>query len=402
MSSFDIDLLRKEVVEIKETIAGAKQKGRTLSEADTERLIIYPILKALGYHHLEVWQRERDSTTGTFPDYTLLDGTPYLWFIEAKRLDLPLNDREAMQAVAYATNHGAKWAILSNGRTWYFYLAHLQKPLTEKRVFQIDDLFADDSGEAVDCLALLSRTSMTSDGLEAAWTTKQLNMIVRSELFTPSSQVRQTLERRAKEEIGAYITDGDIGRVINALVALKSDERDTHPPSNQGVTDDEVGVGSPSASPIPSLSSTPTPSELSESSPLPLGDWKTMYDLRRDPSLTEGRSPVRVLLGESDIQSVKSWSDVSQKIVGFLGGEYGLPPLPMAFQGRSKRYFLNTQPVRADGESMRSVRDIVVSGQKVYIDTNLSAPNHVGSLYSLLKAVNAPFDAVHVEVTPEA
>ncbi len=136
----------------------AKADGLHLNEANTEHKIIDPLLPLLGYSPLQISKRGHDSVANNFPDYTLLPNTPHKWFLEAKRLDLPLQEKEVTQAIGYASSQGAEWAVLTNGRTWDVYKAHLQKPLREKRVMHIADLFSD--ADAIAQLLLLSRQSI--------------------------------------------------------------------------------------------------------------------------------------------------------------------------------------------------------------------------------------------------
>ncbi len=120
-----LNALNEKVASIQATLAEAKTAGWDLNEAQTELIIIDPILTTLGYAPLEIYKRGHDATTNKFPDYTLLPQHPRKWFLEVKRLDLPLLDGEAAQAVNYANNQGAEWAVLTNGRKWYVYQAHL-------------------------------------------------------------------------------------------------------------------------------------------------------------------------------------------------------------------------------------------------------------------------------------
>ena len=383
MDAPEIVLLRQKIVEISALLTQAAQNGRGINEADTEHIIIDPLLSALGYSPLEIKKRRHDGVTRTFPDYTLLDGSSHRWFLEAKELDLPLQDREATQAVGYAINQGAAWAILTNGRAWYFYLAHLQKPLNEKRVFQIDDIFAD-FDKSVALLRFLARASMMQDGLtqkyNAEQTQAQINALVRRELTTPGSVTRKALRKAAGIENGTPVSEAMIGDVLQSLL------------TGSVVTTPAVPAAPPQNTAPPVLVAPLVPT-----SP-PAGVWRTLAELRRDLSLTTGRKPAHVRLGDADVKEIKSWSELAQCIVQFIGETCGLPSLPFALKGTGKKYFLNTQPLRADGQPMITKAQTTVSGQVVFIDTNRSASNTVSALVELLTATAAPLDAVVVEI----
>ena len=212
------EALAEEIKSIKATLEEAKNAGQHFNEAQTEFIVIDPLLKCLGYGPLEVSKREHDSVTKKFPDYTLLPGKSQKWFLEAKKFDLNLQDGEAEQAVNYANNQGAEWAILTNGRKWYIYNAHLPKALPEKRVMQIDDLFADDT--AVQKLMLLSKPSILNNALREAWIFQQLSAIINNQLTTAHSEVRQVIRRLANASIKSTVTDETIEKVVMAQTSL--------------------------------------------------------------------------------------------------------------------------------------------------------------------------------------
>ena len=386
--------LREEITAIGTQLSQAKENGRVLNEAETELYVVNPLLKVLGYTNLAaIAKQSHNKIAKTYPDYTLLPNTPHEWFLEVKRLDLPLQDGEAAQAVSYASNQGASWAVLTNGRAWYFYLAHLKKPLNEKRVFQIDDLFAVTNDAAADRLGLLSLSSMTSGGLDKAWADKQLHALLRRELWTPQSSTRKSLRRLAAQETGSTVSDTVIGQVLQTLFAAANAPQDDVPQNEAPLPMPAAATASNAPPVLPSNTPAATPS-------LPPGDWKTLDELRRDATLTTHRKPVRVLLGGVEVQAVKSWSEVAQRIVQFLGETYGLPPLPFAFKDKSKKYLLNTEPIRADGKKMFSTASATVSGQTVFVDTHESAASMANLLFILLSAVNVSLDAVRVEISP--
>ena len=204
--------IEEKLQEIKTTLERAKEGGHSINEALTEYYVVDPLLNVLGYAPWEVIKRGHDGVANNFPDYTLLPNTPHKWFLEAKKLDLHLQDGEAAQAVNYANNQGAEWAVLTNGRSWYIYNAHLPKPLTEKRVMQINDLFSD--ADAVGKLLLLSRQSMQNTGLTVAWTQERVTAVVKSQLVTPNSALRKHLRKMGSEETGTALDDAAIGKAI--------------------------------------------------------------------------------------------------------------------------------------------------------------------------------------------
>ena len=365
--------VQEKIVAVAETLAGAKAAGTPINEAMTEFMMIDPLLHALGYQPWEIHKRGHDAVVGSFPDYTLLPGTPHKWFLEVKRLDLPLKDGEASQAVSYAHNQGARWAVLTNGRAWYIYDTFLQKPLAEKRVLQVDNLLEDP--HAARTLALLSRASMMGGGLGRARQGRQVAMLVRQQMETPGSAVRKLLRKLAAEETKDAVSDALIGEALTALMSRAAES-----------------LLLPVTPPAVMLPDTDDAGPAAEDDPNAL----TLVQLAQDLSLPTGRKPVAVVFAKGKVVPAKSWKAVAEQTVAVLGASYGLPPLPYTGSESGGKYLLNTQPVRADGQKMYSYGSAPVAGQEIYIDTHRNAPDMVRALRLLLEAIGAPPDAVKV------
>ncbi len=363
--------LQDRINELRGLLDKAKTDKWSLNEADTERVIISPLLMALGYEPFDIRQRGHDSVANNFPDYT--PGIPQKWFLEVKKLDLALQDGEAAQAVNYANNQGAEWAVLTNGRKWYIYNAHLPKPLTEKRVFQIDDLFGDAS--ALRTLALLSRTSMLSGGLTQAWRFAQVQSIVKAQLETPNSAVRKRLRQVASDEISIAVSDALTEEVLWSFL-----------PNFPAVMGNGTGHVLPPLLPQP---------KAPDNTQFVL---YTLADIAANSTLGTGRKPISLHFTDGTSADTTTWADVGISTLSRLGKQYGLPPLPFTNRAKGKSYFVNTQPIHSTGLSMKSHRTAEVNGATVYMDTNRSALELVNSLLILFTTVGAPADFVKVAI----
>jgi hypothetical protein len=379
--------LEAKIAEIQSTLAEAAAAGYKWNEAQTESVVIDPLLAVLGYGPLEAHKQGHDAVTKDVPDYTLLPNDPHKWFLEVKKLDLPLKDGEAHQAVSYAVAQGAEWAVLTNGRAWYFYNAHYPKPLAEKRVFQIGDLFTEPG--AVPMLARLSRDSMMGKGLTQAWVASRVAEIVRRQLQTPNSAARKALRKAASDELQTPVADSLIGSVLDEVAFPKIGA--AHPDATSAPLDNP---------PVPP--SILTPKDKPTPKPLPpavhADGLHTLQDLASHPELVTGKKPSLLeLFGEAP-QPVKSWSVLVQKTLVAVAAHHGLPSLPFVGSQQGEKYFLNASPVRADGKPMITVVQIPVNGTVIYADMNRSAINTVQGLLLLLKAVGAPPEAVKLKV----
>jgi predicted type IV restriction endonuclease len=363
LDTTETDALQEKIDAIHLLLTKALSSGMKINEAQTEMWVINPLLEALGYNMLEIHKQSHDANTNQFPDYTLLPHESCRWFLEVKGLDVPLQDKEAAQAVNYAANKGADWAVLTNGRKWLFYKAHLPKPLPEKLVFQIQDLFGEP--QAANTLQLLSRASVTANGLTEAWLTRQVNKIVERELKTAYSATRKTLRKVAATETQAAVTDAAISDALTRLM-------------------EELGAGQQGEAETASAQDTDALRSLTY--------WN------QNLTLVIGRKPTQLKLGSDVSVSVKSWSVVAQSVVKFVGEKYGLPQLPFTGSLKGKKYFIHTTNIQATGKPMITMVSVGVSGKTIYLDMNRSADNTISCLAALLAAVNIPLDAVRIEV----
>ncbi len=376
-----LEALTEEVKAIKATLDQAKANGQTLNEAQTEFIVIDPLLKKLGYGPLEVLKRSHDGVTNNFPDYTILPGRQQQWFLEAKRLDLNLQDGEAAQAVNYANNQGAEWSVLTNGRKWYIYNAHLPKPLPEKRVLQIEDLFDDE--QSLRILLLLSKTSILNNDLQEAWQFQQITKLIDEQLKTPKSEVRDVIRRLASEATKIDITDEIVGKVL--LFAAPASLVPSAKQDNKSV----------STKPQKSVSATSQGQQTQ-----PAGNAEVFYtfdEIARDMSLATYRKP-RAIKSPTGIEEVKTWADVALQVVVYIGEYSYLPTLPYNAGSKGKNYFLNSTATHANDKKMQSHRVATVGAQRVFIDTNRSTLNICACLMMLMKVVGLPLDTISVSI----
>lgn len=349
--------LQQEVSSVEQNLAQFKANGTVLNEAMTEFVVIDPLLNALGYKQWEILKQGVNPTVGNIPDYTLLPSTAQTWFLEVKKFGLTLSDREASQAVTYASNHGKRWAVLTNGREWWIYHAHLPVPLSEKRVLQIADVLA--GPQALEQLALLARDAMPQDALTQFWMQAQAASVVRAELDNPNSPARQALRDAVSASIHQPVSDALVADALTPLL-----------------------------SPVVPL---PPPPLLP-----PLDKSYTIARLKASGRQATGTKATAVTFADGERLSVKSWADAATAVVAHYGATQ-LPPLPF-FPGTGAKCFLNTIPSHNPDFSMQSSRQIELQGQVIYIDTNRSVRSFMRALSAFLQAIGISPDDVTVHL----
>jgi Restriction Enzyme Adenine Methylase Associated/Type I restriction enzyme R protein N terminus (HSDR_N) len=140
-----------------------------LSEADTKRVFIEPTLKSLGWDTEGIGEikNEYRHKPGDNPvDYALLcDGRPIL-LIEAKALNISLNDRKfSSQLLAYANLSGVEWCCLTNGDEWRIYNSHALGEVEEKEFRRIT--ISKDFN--LDALELIAKKNLHGLTLKRLW-----------------------------------------------------------------------------------------------------------------------------------------------------------------------------------------------------------------------------------------
>jgi predicted type IV restriction endonuclease len=112
-----------------------------LTESETIRLLVLPVLKARGWDLQdveEVRSEYRHASADNPVDYALfLHGSPSL-FVEAKALGVSLDDRKPLvQTLNYANAAGVDWCVLTNGAEWRIYKVHAPVAAEDKcRIFR--------------------------------------------------------------------------------------------------------------------------------------------------------------------------------------------------------------------------------------------------------------------------
>ena len=347
--------LQQDIANIQATITPA---GSPTNEAQTESLVIDPILKALGYATTDYIKQAFSSTTSTFPDYTLIPNKPQKWVLEVKKFGHILRLQDEVQATTYGFHEATDWAVLTNGQTWYIYNIPLKS--SSRRVLQIDNLFADKN--ALRLLACLSHQGMIQDELTKAWNFQRAAALVEAEMKTDKSSLRTYLCNFVQKQINLDIDDAVMGNVLMMVLGSQT------------------------------VSITPGPLPNTNSS------LYTFGDILANPLVGTSQHPKAVDFGDGMPISVKSWADAAKVVVENLGVRYSLPPLPFTGGSKGKNYFLNVTVTHSDGSKMRSHREAQVGTIKVFIDTHRSVKAMSACLVIFLKTINAPLDAVKVSI----
>lgn len=194
--------LREQLDQIAQTAERlSAQAGGRLNESDTKRLLVEPLLEALGWDVRSFDDlRMEYAVAGSRVDYALLlSGKPVL-FVEAKPLGSNLDDeRWISQTINYANSVGVEWCVLTNGVDYGIYRVHEQVPAPQKLFRRVTLEHADDRDEAAAILDFLTKPRVRDEAITKLWQTERIDRRVRDALQDlvdrPETLVR-VLDRR--------------------------------------------------------------------------------------------------------------------------------------------------------------------------------------------------------------
>ncbi len=365
-----LDRLHKELSLVTANLARAQQIGAPMwpiNEADTERIIIEPIIRALGYGELD-YRKRMQSIGANFPDYLILPGSDQQWILEAKEWDARLDERCERQAVNYANNNGAQWAVLTNGRTWWVYNTRVSGDLSQQRVYELPDIR--DTDRAVDMLCRLSRDSILCGQLDREYRSREICAALQTELLGGNRQIVRAIRSVIGRSLDKHVSDDDVIEALKTLLSVEASARTDDPN-----TDPAVVVA-----------------------PTPAGDgFVSLAQLLQDPDHCTGRTPAYVRGFGVGPTNTATWRDVAVFAIE-RNPAAAATSLPFRAGPKAKRYFLNAEPKHADGRDMTAPRTVSCGGISAYAELHYSAHNLLLVLDNWLNSLGTEPDAVEVKL----
>ena len=120
-----------------------KQHLADANEATTQQYVILPILRALGWNDTNLASMEilpeYDVENGNV-DYALKIEQKSVLFIECKKWNSPLAEKQENQIFRYAFEGGVPIVGLTNGKIWRFYFSWIEGTSVLERIFFETDI----------------------------------------------------------------------------------------------------------------------------------------------------------------------------------------------------------------------------------------------------------------------
>lgn len=336
------------------------------NETATRERVFNRLLRAIGYEE-EDWLTETKDEAGKRPDYILLHGTEFEWYLEAKAWQVELTPKDAGQAISYPNHKGKRWAILSNGRVWKLYDNYRQASIEGKLVISVS---LDDIEGIVRLLKALAQESVKSGGLELF----EKHETERLAELDKAHKVQQRQELLAKTILQQIRTEGS--PLVLAMVNSLHEEAGL-----ESITPKDVVLFFQSEEkemPLEKRSHIPPNPKTTER----IVTGKSFTQIVKFPIDGKSERPYLLIAPDGKEFNINSWADMAEKSVIWIWKQIGNLPLP--FRSVQKfRYFLNTNAKRRDGEPMRKSRTISLNGNMIWMDPDWTASDFIKMLIDL-------------------
>lgn len=199
-----------------------QQKSRDVSEADTVTLVKEVLSQVLGYDKFtEVTGQYQ--VRGQFCDLAIKVEESLTHLIEVKAIGVALNDRHLQQVLAYATNEGVEWVVLTNGITWQLYSVIFGKPIGTRLVAEFDVMTVDPANpEDAELLFVFTKEGAKKGAHTAR--KAQLEALDRhllAALILRNRRVLSTLCSELRRVVKVRVEPRDLPRVLEAEVVKR-------------------------------------------------------------------------------------------------------------------------------------------------------------------------------------
>ena len=321
----DIQNLKKTLAAIAAAAAPHREKD-DLTEQDTKNALIEPILAAVGWSKsdLATVRAEYRRTSKDNPvDYALFAKDQPVLFVEAKALDVPIDDHKVLtQVISYANVSGVRWALITNGAKWALYKVFAEVQGERKLLFSID---ITDPG-AAEWLRWIAPDHVAGNDLDSVW----------SRSFA-ERQVRALLKKMIAER------DSDLVGLLAHRSALSASD------VAAGLYHLRVTFDEPEPGPL-TIVEPPTASKAAATaataSPAASGHASAPVVAAGLVEPTPGSKPVRFWIGERT-WLVRAWRDLPLNACAYLAEtqpeRFKTVFAAEEFQGRKRRLLSTTE-----------------------------------------------------------
>lgn len=217
----------KQLFDLKEKLKIYKRKYlrkefSTLDESGTRIMINSFLTDILGYQELEEIKTEF-RIRYEYADYVIQLKRKKHFVVEAKSIEIDINDKHLRQSLSYAANEGIDWIVLTNGRQIQLYRVNFGKPISTTLIYALDLMDPLDLKKAPDQLWNLTKIAVERGELEMFW--KRTNALRPENLakLVYSEEIVKRLRNDLKTETGIYFQLEDVAASLYDVICQKVD-----------------------------------------------------------------------------------------------------------------------------------------------------------------------------------
>jgi hypothetical protein len=196
------------------------KKYENLDESATRLMINEFLTEILGYTPIEEIRTEY-AIKGTYADYVIQLKRKKHFVIEVKAMQIDLAEQHLRQSLAYAANEGIDWIILTNGRQFKLFRVIFGKPISTKKILDLDIADKETVKNSIEFFHLLSKKSVLKKELESYWARFQALEPVNLAKLLYSEEIIKILKKKLKNKTGIIFSNDDLVDSIYSIIVLK-------------------------------------------------------------------------------------------------------------------------------------------------------------------------------------
>jgi predicted type IV restriction endonuclease len=191
--------------------------ARDANEGDTRLLVTDFLCDGLGYDkYSEVTTEYR--VKGEFADFGLRLDQQMVAFIEVKRVNTKLGDKQLRQVVNYALNEGCEWILLTNGHDWQIYRITAALPFEVDLVMEANILSDESPAQRVNKFFYLTREAMKRNRIDELWETRRATSPKALTEALCSDNVIDAIRKEIKKRTGQMVEVKNIKELLKETV----------------------------------------------------------------------------------------------------------------------------------------------------------------------------------------
>lgn len=141
---------------------------RDANEGDTRLIVTDFLCEGFGYDKYSELTTEY-RVKGEFADFGIRLDQEMAAFIEIKRVNTKLGEKQLRQVQSYALNEGVEWVLLTNGHLWQIYRITLGLPVETHLVHEADLLSEQSLNQKVTAFFLFTREAIKRGLIDELW-----------------------------------------------------------------------------------------------------------------------------------------------------------------------------------------------------------------------------------------